>query len=395
VIEQHRLQQELQAEYLALGGALIRGVVLESFVQDDTAVAARLAGPDGGFTVRADWLVGCDGARSGVRRRLGIPFVGRAVPDLEVVQAKAEVDWPYDPARGCLFIAPGRALGAFPMPDGRRRFYCFKTLDGASDESPPSQAEVESLIGEVMGRPPLRLREAEWLSRARFQERIAARLRVGRVLLAGDAAHVWAAVGGHGMAVAVMGAGNLAWRLAAVARGEGPVELLDNYGEEQRAQAAAMIAKLKFDLLERPLPALAVTAVGLLGPAVLASAAARRAIERMLSDMDLHHRRSALSQGGGGRLDAGGAGRWRLLTGTGADVAVIGGLLAGRARIEVVAGAGRVARCRLVRPDGFVAYAGSIRQLEPYLDRWLPRRGGPPELVQSPVLQLSASQSAV
>ena len=92
----------------------------------------------------------------------------------------------------------------------------------------------------MMGGPPVELRDVDWLSRARFQERIAETLRVGRVLLAGDAAHVWPAVGGHGMAVAILAACNLAWRLAAVVKGQGPVRLLDIYGEEQRAQAAAM-----------------------------------------------------------------------------------------------------------------------------------------------------------
>jgi 2-polyprenyl-6-methoxyphenol hydroxylase-like FAD-dependent oxidoreductase len=87
----------------------------------------------------------------------------------------------------------------------------------------------------------LELTEPIWLSRARFQNRIAATLNQGRGLLVGDAAHAWAPIGGHGMNTGLRGAYNLGWKLAAVERGEAKSCLLDTYTIEQRANAHTII----------------------------------------------------------------------------------------------------------------------------------------------------------
>ena len=410
VIEQHVLQGLLEAELQDAGGKVEWRTRLTAFTQTDRSVYAELAPADGSAdTVKASWLVACDGARSGVRKRLGVTFVGRAVPNLEVVQVKARLDWPYEPDRGGLFLAPGRALGAFPMPDGRRRFYCFKTVEEPDRTSAPSLQEMQALIGGMMGRPPVELSDVDWLSRARFQERIAERLRVGRVLLAGDAAHVWPAVGGHGMAVAILGACNLAWRLAAVINGQGPLQLLDVYGDEQRTQAATMTRKMRLDLLERPLPGPVLAVLAAVLPWALKSAFVRRAIERgLLSDLNLGHRGGPMSVSrAGGPLRAGDRlpdaavvveGReqrlhgllsvqhWTLIAPPGADVERIAPMLAGRAAIQMVqtAPAGRQAAADLdglramllVRPDGYVgltARPNDLDALAAYLSAWLPQ----------------------
>ena len=409
VIEQHVLQQLIEAELHEAGAAVHWRARLADLTQADDGVQARLIWPDGSTaTVKAAWLVGCDGARSQVRKQLGVPFLGRAAPNLEVVQVKAEVDWPYDPAQGALFLAGGRTLGAFPMPDGRRRFYCFKTIEEPERTSAPTLEEMQTLIGRMLGVGRIGLRNADWLSRARFQERIAARLRVGRVLLAGDAAHVWPAVGGHGMAVAILGACNLAWRLAAVIRRQGPGRLLDAYDQEQRAQAATMIRKMRWDLFERPLPGPVISGMAMALPWVLKSRQVQRSIERaLLSDIGLHHRSSPISRAmAGGRPRAGerlpdaavivdgrprrlhevlSINRWTLLAPMSADLDAIAPRLAGRAAIAVVRAAPADARAAaelsgfkallLVRPDGYVgltARPGDLDALDAYLDAWLP-----------------------
>ncbi len=404
VIEQHVLQRLLEAELFDAGLQVQWRTHLVDFAAQDDGVVARLIRDDGsGGPFRASWLVGCDGARSLVRKRLGVPFLGRAVPDLEVVQVKANLDWPYDPALGALFLAGGRAMGAFPMPDGRRRFYCFKTIDEPARTSAPRLEEMQALISGMMGGAPVRLRDVDWLSRARFQERVAQRLRVGRALLAGDAAHVWPAVGGHGMAVAILGACNLGWRLAAVIRGQGPEALLDAYDHEQRAQARTMIGKMRMDLLERPLPAPAVMGLAALLPAVLGLAPVRRWIERgLLSDLGLHHRSSPCSASRApGRLRAGDRlpdtlalvggqarrlhdliafGNWTLLVGPNVDIDLITPRLAGRAPVRIVQIGSATAPhgasiLLLVRPDGYVGLTARLDDpgaLDAYLDAWLP-----------------------
>ncbi|MCZ0978837.1 FAD-dependent monooxygenase [Streptomyces diastatochromogenes] len=104
--------------------------------------------------------------------------------------------------------------------------------------------------------PGLRLDPTEplWLNRARFSDRVAARLRHGRGLLAGDAAHAWAPVGGHGMNVGILGAHNLAWKLAAVHRGQAGEGLLDTYCHEQRRMAVRYVREMRFNFMELPLP---------------------------------------------------------------------------------------------------------------------------------------------
>jgi hypothetical protein len=232
-------------------------------------------------------------------------------------------------------------------------------------------------------------------------------MRRGRALLAGDAAHVWPAVGGHGMAMAVQDACNLAWRLAAVIAGTGPDALLDVYGAEQRSLAAVLIARMRFDLLERPLPAALVGALGLVLPGLLASKPANTAIETMLSDLTLGARSSPMSSSrAGGRPRAGeripnplvraagmeaplhaliAGGGWSLVARRGADRALLSRALNGAAvRILEVEPADTAARralggaMLLVRPDGLIgltARPGDVAALADYARAWLAPAG--------------------
>ena len=411
LIEQHVLQHLMLAELERLGGSVLWRTSLTAFELDHDGVRASVAGPDGPARVRAGWIVGCDGARSFVRKRLGVAFDGSAARNLEVVQVKARLDWPYEPAEGALFLAANHALGSFPMPGGQRRFYCFKTIDEPDRTSSPTLAEMERLIGAMMGGGPVALRDADWLSRARFQRRIAARMRVGRALLAGDAAHVWPAVGGHGMAMAVQDACNLAWRLAAVIHGEGPETLLDVYGQEQRAQASALIARMDLDLLERPLPGPLASLLGLVLPPLLKIDRAQTAIEMMLSDLTLHRRRSPMSRGAGGRPQPGervpnasvfsdgtirplhellSADGWTLLVPADADLAPLEAVLRPASIVHIVpvqpadaaarAALGGMRSLLLVRPDGVIglkARPGDVSTIARYLLAWLETREPP------------------
>ncbi len=419
LIEQHILQHLTLDALEAAGGRVLWRTALSAFELGEDGVHATLGAADGApGEARAGWLVGCDGARSNVRKRLGVAFDGAPAKNLEVVQVKARLDWPYDPDEGALFLAANHSLGSFPMPGGQRRFYCFKTIEEPDRASPPSLAEMEALIGRMMGGPPVALRDADWLSRARFQRRIASRMRVGRALLAGDAAHVWPAVGGHGMAMAVQDACNLAWRLAAVIRGCGPDALLDVYGEEQRTQAAALIAAMELDLLERPLPGPLAAAVGLVLPGLLKFEPAQKAIETMLSDLTLHRRRSPMSVGGAGdrlpdvAVRSDGAvlmlhsllspDRWTLLVPARADLGRLEPALRqlGSLRVEAIEPADASARkalagmelMLLVRPDGVIglkARPNDVAALDRYISSWLGVSAplAPAELEPAPPLQ--------
>lgn len=362
-------------------------------ISPDLAAAREAAGDDdtrGETWVESDFVVACDGSRSAVRKALGIAFEGAPHPRLECLQVNAVPTWRFPDVRGrCrFFLEPGGTLLAVPLPTGGCRFVHFRRLDEraeASDALDVTVAELEAAFRRLTHDASLTLRPTKptWLSRARFQDRVAARLRQGRVLLAGDAAHVWAPIGGRGMNLGLIGAQNLAWRLAAVCHGA-PDALLDGYSDEHRRLARGVIAKLMMNRTEYPSRAWELALVGATMPLAASFGPAKRAIELELSALGLHHRPSAWSAKGpaAGRtragdrlpfvpLEAGGAevashalldGRWTLLAlgvedagDFGADEQVV---QVRKARVTHPAARralGEAPRLLLVRPDAHVA----------------------------------------
>jgi 2-polyprenyl-6-methoxyphenol hydroxylase-like FAD-dependent oxidoreductase len=300
MIEQH-VTERLLAERLAERGVTVRWDTEATDVRTRADGAdVDLRGPDGAAeTVSCAWVVGCDGARSLVRKRLGIAFEGAARVGVECVQVNARPTWslPDDRATGYFFVVPGRTLLACPLPDGGYRFVCFSAVRGAAPEGEPDLAELRALVADATREPVVDLAPTEprWVNRARFQDRVAARLVDGRALLAGDAAHVWTPVGGHGMNAGMRGAQNLAWKLAAVLRGEAPTALLDTYSDEQRAAARAVIDGLTRWKTEEPSPAWVVRLIGLALPLALRGVDRFPPVEARLSELDAAHHGSALS----------------------------------------------------------------------------------------------------
>lgn len=300
IIEQHDTERLLAAHLARLAVCVEWGTeATDVRVYDDRAeVVLRRAG---GVTETATsaWVVGCEGTRSLVRERLGIPFEGARRANLQVVQVNATPTWRYahDPNRGYFFLTAHVSVGVYPIPGGGYRFFCFTTDPDPGRKTAPTLAEMRALIAATARTPELELALTApiWLNRARFQDRVAATLRRGRALLVGDAAHAWAPIGGHGMNAGIRGANNLAWKLAAVHRGEAHAGLLDTYSIEQRATARAVMREMRLNVLELPLPPLGLRAVRALLPFGLASQAVRRRVEFVLSDLGMHHRNSRLS----------------------------------------------------------------------------------------------------
>lgn len=246
----------------------------------------------------SSWVVGCEGSRSIVREGLGIPFEGARRENLQVVQIDAKPRWRYpeSPEQGYFFLAADTSLGCFPVPEGGWRFFAFTTDPDPARKEPPTLGEMRELVASAARAPELRLSEPRWFNRARFQDRIAGTLRRGRALLAGDAAHVWAPIGGHGMNVGLQDVHNLAWKLSAVHRGEAGEGLLDTYSEEQREMAQAVIREMKLNVLERPNPPALVPVLKVLILLGLSLDAVKGRIEFALSDFGMHRRKSRLSR---------------------------------------------------------------------------------------------------
>ncbi|MFI2428372.1 FAD-dependent oxidoreductase [Streptomyces sp. NPDC018955] len=245
VLPQHVTERLLAERLGELGGKVERGVRLLAlegvdFSGDITAtdgVTAVVERSDGSVDrIRAPFVVGADGAGSAVRGQLGIGFQGSTYEmAFALVDARVEGDLPDDE---CLFYqTPSGALVVVPMPGGVHRFLSVMP-QGRHEVS----LEMMQEILEERGPRGVRLTEAVWQAVFRVHARRASDFRVGRVFLAGDAAHVHSPAGGQGMNNGLQDAQNLGWKLAAVIRGTSPASLLDGYGVE-RSEATRQILR--------------------------------------------------------------------------------------------------------------------------------------------------------
>ncbi len=372
IIEQHQTEAVLRG---ALDVEVLGRHTLTSLEQRSDRVVAQVNGPAGATTLEAKWLVGCDGSRSAVRKQLGIEFVGRAHEGLECLQVNAACTWKTPPAAGyCRFdLSAGATLLSMPLPTGGHRFVSFRTV---KDEplTQPTLEDAEAQLSQVAHEKlRLELVGPKWLTRARFQDRVAATLRTGRVMLCGDAAAVWAPIGGRGMNVGLLAAHNLAWKLAAVVREEAPDSLLDTYDTELRGVMTRIISMLPFNRMEYPTGALGLRFIDLALFTAMKQTKIPAPIERLLSLYDV-------APGGGAwvpwRFARAGErlpdavlsdgrrvhallepGRWMVL-GVGCTVAPQAGLVT--REVPLRDGAGRTWVSRrptvvVVRPDGVIA----------------------------------------
>lgn len=231
----------LARHYERLGGVIERPVRLEGFVQDDDGVTATLVHPDDRKeVVRAAWLVGCDGAHSTTRGGLGLEFSGSTY-EQRLIQADVRIDMPLhvDDDEIVLFLAADGLIGLFPLPGERRYRMIAPLFDG--EEIEPTLENFQRLMAH-RGPAGAVVSDPVWMVGFRIHCRMVSRYRIGRVFVAGDAAHIHSPAGGQGMNTGVQDAHNLAWKLALVQRGRARPELLDSYDAERRPVAAATLA---------------------------------------------------------------------------------------------------------------------------------------------------------
>ncbi|HZI07698.1 MAG TPA: FAD-dependent monooxygenase, partial [Archangium sp.] len=296
--------EALLTEHLGSFGVKVeRGLALEDFRQDAEGVEATLKRAEGGVErVAARWLLGCDGARSRVRKVAGIPFEGETYDDACVL-ADVRVEWPL--GQGELVIMPSMhgVVGAFPMPgENRYRLFCIMPRDmlPEGDETTPLTLEEMQAILERMSNVPVRVSEPLWMTRYRLHRRGVPRYRQGRVFLAGDAAHIHSPAGGQGMNTGIQDAYNLAWKLALVTRGRAPEPLLDTYELERHPVGQMLLEGTDrlFGLLARGgafSRFLRAYVAPRLAGGLLGSTFMQRRMARFVSQLAIHCRRSPLS----------------------------------------------------------------------------------------------------
>ncbi|MFK0170321.1 FAD-dependent monooxygenase [Streptomyces sp. NPDC090306] len=352
MVPQWRTQEILAARLRELGGRIATGHEAVGVEQDADGVTVRFAA---GEPVRARYAVGADGGRSAVRRGLGVAMTGETLDPLPTLVADVGVtgidrdNWHIFPPQddggdgGFLALCPLAGTAHFQLV---ARF--------PEDVAPGlSLDDIRRLVAARTHLTADDVTEVRWASDFRPRAALADRFRVGRVFLAGDAAHVHSPAGGQGLNTSVQDAYNLGWKLGAVLRGGAPAALLDTYEEERLPNAARMLG----------------ISTGVHRGEVRRGAATRQ--------LGLGYPQSSLSEetraGGAGPVVAGDrapdaatpdGGRlfdvfrgphWTLLT-VGTDTALPPlGLPTARLAASTAYGPG----VYLVRPDGYVGWAGA------------------------------------
>ena len=328
-VDQSETERALAQALATLDGTIERGVEFLGLEQSSQRVSATLEHADGYVeTVEADWLVGADGAHSVVRHGLGIPFEGEAIEQAFML-ADLHIEWDLPDDEFHIFLSREGLTAIFPLGGGRYRLIADAAPDPVVpgratarpvapnpagprlDEPHPAAAAVgatpgvESKAGGptleecqaiVSGRVahPATLSALGWSSRFKIHSRMVTTLHKGRVLLAGDAAHIHSPAGAQGMNTGIQEAMNLAWKLALIQRGA-PLRLLETYHAERHPIERDVLRQTAF-----------VTRMGMadhgwlmmvrdrIAPLLTALGPVRNAARRGISELAVHYRRGPL-----------------------------------------------------------------------------------------------------
>jgi 2-polyprenyl-6-methoxyphenol hydroxylase-like FAD-dependent oxidoreductase len=274
---------------------------LESFVQDETGVTATVRNPDGGIeAIHAGFLVGCDGAKSGVRHALGLKFEGSTFERMFYV-ADVELNWKLSHDAVTVVLMRNNLLAFFPMK-GDRHWRIVGTFpeEFAKDEGDVLYEEIEEQIKRD-SELELDITSVNWFSTYKVHTRHVNKFSEGRCFLAGDAAHIHTPAGAQGMNTGIQDGYNLAWKLAMAVRGSAGEKILETYNEERLPNAETLLKTTDrfFNLVASPEPLLTFIRMNVF-PAIAGVAfsidAVRRFVFPRISQIAINYRQSSLSE---------------------------------------------------------------------------------------------------
>ncbi|MFB6653710.1 rifampin monooxygenase [Streptomyces microflavus] len=365
----------LRERAVELGAELRRGCEVTGVSQQDDGVTVTLAD---GTRLRSRYLVGCDGGRSVVRKELGIAFPGEPAT-VETLLGDMEMTEDPEVVAGVVAEVRRTQLRFGTIPNGDGTFRVIVPADGVSEDraAAPTLEEFKQRLRDLAG-TDFGVHSPRWLSRFGDATRQAERYRMGRVLLAGDAAHIHPPTGGQGLNLGVQDAFNLGWKLAAEVNGWAPEGLLDSYHSERHPVGARVLdnTRAQITLLGTGPGA---TALREMFAKLMDFEEVNRYVTGMITAVDVRYdlgeghellgrRLRDLPLGQGRLYELMHGGRGLLLDRTG-ELSVAGW----EDRVDHVADAAEEldAPAVLLRPDGHVAWAGEEqKELNGALPRW-------------------------
>ncbi|MFE7719160.1 FAD-dependent monooxygenase [Nocardia rhizosphaerihabitans] len=240
MIPQDVTEQVLLDRLHQLGGTVHRPLTVERVDDENGRVTVGYTTADATTgTITADYVIGADGMHSVVREQAGIGFTGDTYP-ASFVLADVRMSWPTPRSEVSLHLSPEGVTVVAPLPDAaQERYRVVATVDEAPEH--PTRDDIQTLLDARGPAGEVRVDEVLWSSRFRVHHRVADHYRAGRVLLAGDAAHVHSPAGGQGMNTGIQDAALLARLLAKVVAGA-PDALLDEYETVRRPIALDVVA---------------------------------------------------------------------------------------------------------------------------------------------------------
>lgn len=239
LIPQWKTEEILRNRLSELGGQVEWGTEAQEIAQDSEGVTVKANCADGAKSIRARYVVGADGGRSFVRKTLGVQFIGTTSKEGRMIVGDVHVEgvgrhnWHVWPSLS------GGLIGLCPLPH-TDLFQLMMKINPSEDDPELTERSIQERWLAVTGNQDIRLHSPTWLSLFRPNVRLVEKYRVGRIFLAGDAAHVHTPAGAQGLNTGVQDAYNLGWKLALVLRGA-PDSLLDTYQEERMPVAAAVL----------------------------------------------------------------------------------------------------------------------------------------------------------